>query len=93
MLVETSRLQFTKEEREIRLEKPIRKVDRAADQADEKVVPTAEGQQRTVDPETGAVTVRCSLRFEAALQAQHALLGCDSGRYGAGRGASGGPAE
>lgn len=71
------RLQFTKEERENpALEKPIRKVDRAADRADEAQVkvPKRKVKQRTVDPETGAVTVR--LQFEdkkPPSKLQHAL--------------------
>ena len=60
------RLQFTKEERENpALEKPIRKADRAAARADkaQAKVPKRKVKQRTVDPETGTVTVR--LQFEA----------------------------
>ena len=59
------RLHFTKEEREDpALEKPIRKADRAAARADkaQAKVPKQKVKQRTVDPETGAVTVR--LQFE-----------------------------
>ena len=60
------RLQFTKEERESpALEKTIRKADRAAARADkaQAKVPKRKVKQRTVDPETGTVTVR--LQFEA----------------------------
>lgn len=60
------RLQFTKEEQESpALEKTIRKADRAAARADkaQAKVPKRKVKQRTVDPETGTVTVR--LQFEA----------------------------
>lgn len=59
------RLHFTKEEREDpALEKPIRRADRAAARADkaQAKVPKQKVKQRTVDPETGAVTIR--LQFE-----------------------------
>ena len=59
------RLHFTKEEREDpALEKPIRRTDRAAARADkaQAKLPKQRIKQRTVNPETGAVTVR--LRFE-----------------------------
>ena len=59
------RLHFTKEEREApALEKPIRRTDRAAARADkaQAKLPKQRIKQRTVNPETGAVTVR--LRFE-----------------------------
>ena len=55
------RLQFTKEEQESpALEKTIRKADRAAARADkaQAKVPKRKVKQRTVDPETGTVTVR-----------------------------------
>ena len=71
------RLRFTKEERaDPTLEKPIRKADRAAARADkaQAKVPKRKVKQRTVDPETGAVTVR--LQFEdkkPPSKLQHAL--------------------
>lgn len=71
------RLQFTKEERENpALEKPIRKADRAAARADkaQAKVPRRKVKQHTMDPETGAVTVR--LQFEdkkPPSKLQHAL--------------------
>lgn len=72
-----SRLQFTKEERESpALEKSIRKVDRAANRADkaQAKIPKRKVKQRTVNQETGAVTVR--LQFEdkkPPSKLQHAL--------------------
>ena len=59
------RLRFTQEEREDpALEKPIRRADRAAARADlaQAAIPKKKVKELTVDPETGAVTVR--LRFE-----------------------------
>ena len=59
------RLRFTKEERaDPALARPIRKADRAAVRADlaQAAIPKKKVKELTVDPETGAVTVR--LRFE-----------------------------
>ena len=59
-----TRLRFTKEERaDPALEKPIRKVDKAAAKADkaQAKIPKKQVRQKTVDPETGKVTTKLVL--------------------------------
>ena len=58
------RLRFTDEERaDPALEKPIRKVDKAAAKADkaQAKIPKKQVRQKTVDPETGKVTTKLVL--------------------------------
>ena len=59
-----TRLRFTEEERaDPALEKPIRKVDKAAAKADkaQAKIPKKQVRQKTVDPETGKVTTKLVL--------------------------------
>ena len=60
-MIKEPRLRFTEEERaDPALEKPIRKVDKAAAKADkaQAKIPKKQVRQKTVDPETGKVTTK-----------------------------------
>ena len=63
-MIKEPRLRFTEEERaDPALEKPIRKVDKAAAKADkaQAKIPKKQVRQKTVDPETGKVTTKLVL--------------------------------